>query len=82
MLNVGWCRAIEDLAVVYLGSAVFKISRLTFVALFCVHLFACIFFRVKMESASSPADVVDFYAARNIAEDVSTDLSMEKCIIT
>ena len=52
----------------------FKISRLTFVALFCVHLFACMFFWVKTESASSPADVVEFYAARNIAEDVSTGL--------
>ncbi len=63
-------RALEDLAVVYLGSAIFKIARLTFVALFCVHLFACLFFRVKMEGANSPDDVVEFYASRHISEDV------------
>ncbi len=51
----------------------FKISRLTFVALSCVHLFACMFYWVKMESASSTADVTEFYTARNVAEDVSND---------
>jgi hypothetical protein len=66
------CRALEDLAVVYLGSAVFKISRLTFAALFSVHLCACLFFRVKLEGASSPAVVAEFFTSRQIAEDVST----------
>ncbi len=59
------------MAVVYLGSAVFKIFRLTFVALFFVHLFACFFFWVKTESAYSSEDVTAFYADRNIADDVS-----------
>jgi hypothetical protein len=58
------------MAVVYLGSAVFKIARLTYVALFFVHLFACMFYRVKMEGADSPAEVVEFYTSRNVAEDV------------
>jgi hypothetical protein len=58
------------MAVVYLGSAVFKIARLTYVALFFVHLFACMFFRVKMEGADNPAEVVEFYTSRNVAEDV------------
>ena len=64
------CRAIEDIAVVYLGSAVFKISRLTFIALFMVHLFACIFFRAKLAGANSDEEVANFYLSRNIEEDV------------
>jgi hypothetical protein len=55
----------EDIAVVYLGSAVFKIFRLTFIALFFVHLFACIFFWVKAESAYSAEEVIEFYSSRN-----------------
>ncbi len=61
----------EDVAVVYLGSAVFKIFRLTFVALFFVHLFACLFFWVKMESANDPEEVAAFYTSRNSNVDVS-----------
>ncbi len=61
----------EDMAVVYLGSAVFKIFRLTFIALFSVHLFACIFFWVKSESANSPEDVTEFYTSRNANDLVS-----------
>ena len=67
----GCCRAVEDIGVVYLGSAVFMIARLTFIALFSVHLFACIFYRVKIISANSVDDVVQFYSSRNIEEDVS-----------
>jgi hypothetical protein len=66
---------LEDLAVVYLGSAVFKIARLALVALFCVHLFACIFFWVKKEAANSPAEVIEFYTSRNVAVNVSSDHS-------
>jgi hypothetical protein len=71
----GCYRAVEDIGVVYLGSAVFKISRLTFIALFSVHLFACIFYRVKMISANSVDDVTQFYNSRNIEDDV------RKCLI-
>ncbi len=70
-----WCRSLEDFGVVYLGSAIFKISRLTFIALFFVHLFACIFFRVKESSAASVDDVVAFYASKNIQENVSVIIS-------
>ena len=63
-------RALEDLAVVYLGSAVFKILRLTFIALFMVHLLACIYFRVKEISAVSADDIVEFYSSKNIDADV------------
>ncbi len=61
----------EDYGVIYLGSAVFKIARLLVVAMFSVHLFACIFFRVKIYSAPAVEDVAAFYTSRNVAEDVS-----------
>ena len=61
----------EDYGVVYLGSAIFKIARLTFIALFFVHLFACIFYRVKETTADSPEDVVAFYTSKNVEADVS-----------
>jgi hypothetical protein len=61
---------VEDFGVIYLGSASFKIARLLFVAMFSVHIFACIFFRVKIVSATSPEDVSTFYTSRNVAEDV------------
>ncbi len=64
------CRDLEDYAVVYFGSDIFKILRLLFVAIFSVHFFACIFFRVKEISAEDPNDVIEFYAARNVTEDV------------
>jgi hypothetical protein len=66
------CRLIEDYAVVYLGSAIFKIARLLVVATFSVHFFACVFYRVKLNSAASEADVVEFYVSRNVQENVST----------
>ncbi len=53
---------------VHIGSAVF---RLLIVASFSVHLFACMFFRVKVMSAVKKEDVVDFYSSRGIDEDVS-----------
>ncbi len=63
-------RAFEDIGVVYLGASIFKIIRLACIALFCVHLFACLFFRVKLASAESLEDVVAFYAAKNVADQV------------
>ncbi len=65
-------RVVEDYGVIYLGSAVFKIARLLFVAMFSVHFFACLFYRVKIVSAATPEDVTDFYTAKNVAQDVST----------
>ncbi len=68
-------RDLEDYAVVYFGSAIFKIIRLLLVAIFSVHFCACIFFRVKEISAEHSNDVVDFYANRNVAEDVGFSYS-------
>ena len=65
------CRVVEDYGVIYLGSAVFKIARLLFIAMFSVHIFACIFFRVKVVSAFAPEDVTAFYTSRNVPDDVS-----------
>ena len=45
-------RIVEDYAVVYFGAALFKIVRLLVIATFTVHLFACIFYRVKVRAAS------------------------------
>jgi hypothetical protein len=58
---------IEDYAVVFVGSAWYKMLRLLFVAGFAVHLFACIFFQVK----SNNDNVTAFYSAKNVIEDVS-----------
>jgi hypothetical protein len=64
-------RVVEDYGVIYLGSAVFKIARLLFIAMFSVHFFACIFFRVKIVSAATEDDVIAFYTSKNVAQDVS-----------
>ena len=66
---------IEDYAVVHFGSAMFKIFRLLFLAVFCVHFFACIFFAVKTGSAASADEVTAFYTSRHVAQDVSTCFS-------
>lgn len=62
---------IEDYAVVYFGSAIFKITRLLVIAASSVHFFSCIFYRVKEESAINPEDVVVFYTSKNVEENVS-----------
>ena len=67
-------RGLEDYGVIYMGSPVFKIARLLSVAMFSVHLFACIFFRVKIVSASSPEDVTTFYTSKNVPDDVRNDV--------
>ncbi len=65
------CRVVEDYGVIYLGSAVFKIARLLFIAMFSVHMFACIFFRVKIASAIYAEDVTLFYTSKNVPANVS-----------
>jgi hypothetical protein len=62
---------VEDYGVIYLGSGIFKIARLLFIAMFSVHMFACVFFRVKIVSAAVPEDVTAFYTSRNVASNVS-----------
>jgi hypothetical protein len=64
------CRVVEDYGVIYLGSAVFKIARLLFIAMFSVHMFACLFYRVKIIS-SAAEDVALFYTSKNVPENVS-----------
>jgi hypothetical protein len=39
--------------------------------MFSVHIFACIFYRVKVASASTPEDVTAFYVSNDILDDVS-----------
>ncbi len=65
------CRVVEDYGVIYLGSAVFKIARLLFIAMFSVHMFACIFYRIKIVSAYAAEDVTLFYTSKNVPVDVS-----------
>ncbi len=72
---------VEDYGVIYLGSAAFKIARLLSVAMVSVHLFACIFFRVKVVSAATEEDVAAFYTSRNIPEDVRILLNMIKSLV-
>jgi hypothetical protein len=63
-------RVIEDYAVLYCGSAMFKIGRLLLIAMMSVHLFACVFFRVKKESATSLDDVDLFYSSKGLDPNV------------
>ena len=64
-------RVIEDYVVLYFGSSVFKIARLLSVAMMSVHFFACVYYRVKEESAASPEDVELFYTSRGVDPNVS-----------
>jgi hypothetical protein len=59
--------------VLYFGPAVFKISRLLVIAMSCVHIFACVFFRVKKDSAESTDAVDQFYISRNVNPNVRPD---------
>ncbi len=67
---------------VYLGSAIFKIARLTFIALFFVHLFACIYYRIKETSAYNPDDVVVFYTSKNVDANVSVVCWCMACMLS
>ncbi len=55
----------------YLGSAIFKIARLLFIAMLCVHFFACIYYRVKRDTTPNPDDVDAFYQSKYVEQDVS-----------
>lgn len=56
--------------VLYFGSATFKIVRLLLIAVLCVHLFACLFYRIKKDGADSQEDVEHFYNSRNVMSTV------------
>jgi hypothetical protein len=62
---------LEDYAVLYFGSAIFKIVRLLFIALLCVHFFACIYYRVKRDTTPNTDDVEAFYQSRYVEPNVS-----------
>ena len=49
------------------------------IATLCVHIFACIYFRVKIASADTPQDVTSFYVSRGI--DANVGFKFKKCII-
>ena len=62
-------RVVEDYAVVFFGSAAFKMLRLFVVAAFSVHMFACIFYRVK-DNSNDQDSVVAFYDSKQVDFDV------------
>jgi hypothetical protein len=65
--DVGWWgRVLEGYVVLYFGSATFKVVRLLFIAVLCVHLFACLFYRVKKDGAESQEDIDHFYYSHSI----------------
>jgi hypothetical protein len=64
------CRRVEDFAIIVIGPGLFKIGRLLSVVLLTVHLLACLFWRVKLETAD-PAAIADFLLTRGIPADVS-----------
>ena len=66
----------KDYAVLYFGSASFKIMRLLIIALFSIHFFACTFYRVKNESAVNPDDVANFYTSRNVDPEVACTIRL------
>ena len=68
-------RVLQDYAVLYFGWAMFKIARLLFIAMLCVHLFACIYYRVKRDTTHTPDDLEAFYESKYVEHDVSTGLA-------
>jgi hypothetical protein len=68
---------LEDYAVVFFGSSCFKIIRLFVIAGFSVHLFGCIFYRVKMESNDDGA-ITAFYIKQNTDPEVCFELVLPR----
>ncbi len=58
-------RTLEGYAVLYFGPATFKIARLLLIAMLCIHIFACLFYRVKKDGAANPEEVDNFYISKN-----------------
>ncbi len=54
-------RVAQDYMVLVLGHPVFSILRLLLFTVMMVHLFACLFYRIKKDSAASEEDVNAFY---------------------
>jgi hypothetical protein len=70
---------VEDYGVVFFGSAAFKMLRLFVITAFGVHMFACIFYRVKDNNEDQHA-VIAFYESKDTAFDVSSgNMSCDSC---
>ena len=50
--------------------------RLVFIAMLCVHFFACILYRVKKETSPNPDDVIAFYESRYVDIEVERIAAM------
>ncbi len=58
-------RLVHDFGVLYFGAPVFKLLRLVVCVVLVVHVLACGFYRIKVES--SPPEVVDdFFQSRGV----------------
>jgi hypothetical protein len=64
-----------DYMVLVLGHSLFAILRLMFLAMMCIHLFACVFYRIKKDGAASEDDVIAFYKFFRVDSTV-------RCILT
>uniref|UniRef100_A0A7S0MT42 Ion transport domain-containing protein n=1 Tax=Cryptomonas curvata TaxID=233186 RepID=A0A7S0MT42_9CRYP len=60
---------IQDYAVLYFGSAIFKIGRLLIIAMLGVHIFACIYYRIKRDTTPNSDDVEAFYQSKYVDQD-------------
>uniref|UniRef100_A0A7S0M770 Ion transport domain-containing protein n=1 Tax=Cryptomonas curvata TaxID=233186 RepID=A0A7S0M770_9CRYP len=70
---IKFIRRVEDFVIILIGPGLFKIGRLLSVVLLTVHVLACLFWRVKLETAD-PAAVADFLATRGIPADDLTQI--------
>ena len=62
-------RRIEDYAIIGIGPGLFKICRLLSIVLLAVHFLACLFWRVKLDTAG-PEAVAEFLSMRGIPANV------------
>ena len=65
------CRIARDFGVMYFGIPTFKIARLILCIVLVVHILACGFYRVKVESAPA-SDVTDFFQAIDVDPQASS----------
>ncbi len=67
--------------VLVLGHPVFAILRLLLFVMMSVHLFACIFYRIKKDGAASEDDVIAFYKYFQVDSTVCCTLQMLQCCL-
>ena len=71
-------RVIEDYAVVFFGSSLFKILRLFVLAIFTVHFFTCLFYRVKVRDTCF--DLWNLWARTVSESETSLSLAWQRSI--